>query len=83
MSDCKTCTLADLAEVIADQAREIRHLCDELDKQNDVIVEYELEQENEERVNAEMANELIEAIQCKAPVERFQEIFDTYFKEYE
>jgi hypothetical protein len=58
MTDQDKSTIAELAEVIADQNERIRLLTSEIDEQNDIIVDYELDQENEERCNASLYADL-------------------------
>ena len=55
-------TTEELAEVIADLNERNRVLCEELDEQNDIIVEYKLYQENEDKRGAALENDLRDAL---------------------
>jgi len=84
MDDNKLETITELAEVIAIQNEQIRELFRQLDEQAEVIIEYELNDEEEEKVTNAMASEFLEALQDadeldEEAIEPFQEIFDRYF----
>jgi hypothetical protein len=83
VTDQEKSTIAELAEVIADQNERIRILTEELDEQSDIIVQYELDKENEERYVAEFYNELFDITEGKTryddPVTALIDVLDKYF----
>ncbi len=85
MSEVKTVTITELAEVIAEQNAEIRELNRKLDEQTELLVEYELDQEEEEKVGSALANDLMDALDAydDDQVEEFRDIFSRYFGELE
>jgi hypothetical protein len=89
MTDQDKNTIAELAEVIAEQSERIRNLLSEMDEQNDIIVAYELDQENEEKTNAALYNDLSAALEQAREVEDddsaelLEEILEKYFGDFE
>jgi peptidoglycan hydrolase CwlO-like protein len=86
MTDQDKSTIAELAEVIADQNERIRELHEQLDEQNEVIVQYELDQENNEKVDAALYNDL-RALLDEAPgnIESgdLAAVLEQYFEDFE
>ncbi len=86
MTESKASTILEMAEVIADQNERIRNLTHELDAQNDIIVDYELDQEKEERVSAAIFADL-KAISDEAErsfmKQGINRLLETYFKDFE
>lgn len=79
-------TIAELAEIIADQNERIRELHEQLDEQNDIIINYELDQENSEKVDASLYDDLKALADCAMQhinVGDLQEVMDRYFEDFE
>lgn len=82
MTDNEQSTIAELAEVIADQNERIRELHRQLDEQNDVICGYELDQGDTEKVDAALCQDLRDFAADHCLVE-LDAIIDNYFDEDE
>lgn len=86
MTDSDKSTVAELAELIGDQNERIRNLTQELDEQNDIIVEYELDQENVDKLDAAIFSDLKAALEIatlKGTRTAIEEVLGTYFGDYE
>ncbi len=81
MSENRIDTITELAEVIAAQNEEIRSLTLQLEAQQDIITDYELDQEEEEKVTAALASDFIDALDeyDVDQVEEFRDLFSRYF----
>ncbi len=82
MTEAEQSTIAELAEVIADQNERIRELHRQLDEQNDVICCYELDQEETEKIDALLCADLRDFAADHCLVE-LSEIIDHYFESEE
>lgn len=84
-------TVGALAEIIADQAADLKQLREEIDEQNDIIAEYELEQEESEKIDAALYAELNELVSVAiahagdATVDAcdLQQVLFDYFEDFE
>jgi len=85
MTEDNLSTITELAEVIAVQNETIRNLTMQLESQHDIITEYELDQEEEEKVTAALANDFLEALDLYEDdeVDEFRDIFSRYFGDVE
>ena len=79
-------TVTELAQVIAELSEDNRELRRLLDEQSDVIVDFELDQENSEKVDAALFQDLkttLEFRTLKGARERLQELLGVYFGDFE
>jgi hypothetical protein len=77
-------TIQELAEVIADQNCQIRELQATTEEQDELLVEYELEQENVEKLDAALYADLHDALTActdENTSETLQDIIERYYGE--
>ena len=85
-TESQSTTIQELAEVIADQNCQIRELQATTEEQDDLLIEYELDQENAEKIDCMLYADLKDALtECgdEAASEALQDILDRYYGETE
>lgn len=80
-------SIQELAEVIADQNCQIRELRETCEQQENIIVDYELDQENQEKVDSALYGDLKDALEScdddHISHDLLVKILDLYFGDHE